>query len=150
MKLLATLMLISSTALAAPGTPPPPTPTPPPPTSAPRPPGPPPTTSTTVSTITVDSIKPTLTKRNVFVIRGTHAATAKTGWKVETGYKINQETKAVEITLTAKTAGPTEAKPSPLQATVDITELANVVGKYDIYVVDGAAKELGRTTYEKK
>ncbi len=103
------------------------------------------------SRINVQSIKPTLTARNVFVIRGMHNNGVRGGWTVETSYAIDQTAKAVQITLAAwapKTAAVTKNL-DPVEATVDVKELAGASGKYDIVVVDRAGKELGRTTYGK-
>ncbi len=103
------------------------------------------------SRINVQSIKPTLTARNVFVIRGMHNNGVRGGWTLETSYAVSEANKAVQITLAAwapKSAAVTKNL-DPVEAKVEVKELASATGKYDVIVVDRAGKELGRTTYGK-
>lgn len=109
------------------------------------------------SKINVQSIKPTLSARNVYVIRGMHNNGVRGGWTVETSYAINKDTKAVQITLAAHAPKGSVATRNleKLEAKVDIKELAGAAysgapGKYDVIVVDREGKELARTVYEVK
>lgn len=109
------------------------------------------------SKILVQSIKPTLSARNVFVIKGMHANGVAGDWTLETSYKIDDASKAVQITLAAH--APADARTvrnvPRLETTVDIKELAGPAysgkpGKFDVVVVDRGGKELARTVYEIK
>lgn len=107
------------------------------------------------SRIVVQSIKPTLSARNVYVIRGTHAHGVRGGWTVETSYKLGDN--AVQITLAAHAPKGSVATRNiePVEAKVEIAELVGPAysgkpGKYDVIVVDRAGKELARTVYEIK
>jgi hypothetical protein len=104
------------------------------------------------SKITVQTIKPTLTARNVFAIRGVHSNGVRGGWTLETSYAFNDQTRVAQITLAASAPGdsPTTRNTEPVQATVEIKELSDASGKYDVIVVDQSGKELARTVYEKK
>jgi hypothetical protein len=109
------------------------------------------------SRINVQSIKPTLSGRNVYVIKGMHNNGVRGGWTVETGYQINDTTKVVQITLAAHAPKGTVTTRNlePVEAKVDIKELAGPAysgkpGKFDVIVVDREGKELARTVYEVK
>jgi hypothetical protein len=133
-----------------------------------KPPGPPPTTTKPPaqppvqpeaptgkiwSKINVESIKPTLTARNVFVIRGMHNNGVRGGWTVESSYVMNKDTSVIQISLAASApAGSVATKNlEKVEAKVEINELAgNAVGKFDVVVVDHDGKELARTVYDRK
>ena len=125
-----------------------------------QPPGPPPSSVSaekTWSKIVVQSIKPTLAGRHVYVIKGTHTNGIRGGWTLETSYEINDSTKVVQITLAAHAPKGSVATRNmePVQARVEITELAGPAfsgkpGKFDVIVVDRDGKELARTVYEIK
>lgn len=142
-------LFVASPAYADGVSPPPATPAPSPTPSAPSPVKPP---TTMWSKITVDWIKPTLTARNVYVIQGSHANEVSGGWNVQTAYAINKDTKVVQITVSASAPAGSRTKRNTerLRATVDVKELAGVVGKFDVVVVDRDGAELARTIYEKR
>ena len=125
-----------------------------------QPPGPPPSSATTEKTwskIVVQSIKPTLAGRHVYVIKGTHINGIRGGWTLETSYTIDDSTKVIQITLAAHAPkGSTATRNTePVQARVEIVELAGPAysgkpGKFDVVVVDRDGKELARTVYDIK
>ncbi len=109
------------------------------------------------SRINVSSIKPTLSARNVFAIRGMHNNGVRGGWTLETSYVIDQTTKAVQITIAAHApkGSAVTRNLDPVDTKVEIKELAGPAysgapGKYDVIVVDRDGKELARTVYEVK
>jgi hypothetical protein len=121
-------------------------------------PGPPPSQSTKMwSKLIVQSIKPTLSARNVYVIRGMHANGVRGGWALDSSYAIDAGTKAVQIKLAASApqgAQTTRDVPT-FETKLEIKELAGPAysgapGKYDVIVVDRDGKELARTVYEVK
>lgn len=123
--------------------------------AAQTPPGPPPSTSTEKmwSKITVQSIKPTLSARNVYAIKGFHANGVSGGWTLESSYQINGN--AVQITLAAHAPKGmrTTRHMETIDAKVEIKELTGPAysgkpGRYDVIVVDHDGKELARTIYE--
>lgn len=127
------------------------------PVPAPPAPAAPASTEQQWSKISVQSIKPTLSARNSYVIRGMHNNGVRGGWTVETSYAINQDTKTVQITVAAHAPKGAVATRdlAPLEAKVEIKELAGAQysgarGKYDVLVVDRDGKELTRTLYEVK
>jgi hypothetical protein len=128
-------------------------------TSAAQPPGPPPSTAAekTWSKINVQSIKPTLSARNVYVIKGMHNNGVRGGWTVETSYQISEATKVVQITLAAHAPKGSVATKNlePIEAKVEIKELAGPAysgkpGKLEVVVVGHDGTELARTTYDVK
>jgi hypothetical protein len=128
--------------------------------AAQTPPGPPPVTATTEkmwSRINVQSFKPTLSARNVYVIRGMHNNGVRGGWTVETSYEISDATKVIQITLAAHAPKGNVATRNlePVEAKVEIKELAGPAysgkpGKFDVVVIGHDGKELARTTYDHK
>ena len=109
------------------------------------------------SKINIESIKPTLSGRNVYVIRGMHNNGVRGGWTLETSYAINKDTKVVQITVAAHApkGSVTTKNLEKLEAKVTIAELtgpaySGAPGKYDVIVADRDGKELARTVYEVK
>jgi hypothetical protein len=109
------------------------------------------------SKINVQSVKPTLSARNVYVIKGEHVNGVTGGWTLETSYAINKDTKVVQITLAAHApkGSVTNRNLEKMEAKVDIKELvgpaySGAKGKYDVVVADRTGKELARTVYEIK
>ncbi|HEU0032262.1 MAG TPA: hypothetical protein VFQ53_16640 [Kofleriaceae bacterium] len=109
------------------------------------------------SRIVVQSVKPTLSARNIYVIKGVHNNGVRGGWTVETAYRIDDAAKVVQITVAAHAPAGSVAtrNPEPIEAKVEIQELAGPAysgkpGKYDVIVVDHDGKELARTVYEIK
>ncbi|MDQ3365645.1 MAG: hypothetical protein M3680_09470 [Myxococcota bacterium] len=135
---------------------------PPPPPSGPTGPAAPntptaPTTEKMWSRININAIKPTLSARNVYALRGMHSNGVRGGWTMETSYLINDATKTIQITVAAHApkGSRTTRNLDPVDVKVDITELAGAAysgapGKYDVIVVDRDGKELVRTVYEIK
>ena len=125
-----------------------------------QPPGPPPSSASaekTWSKIVVQSIKPTLAARNVYVIKGMHTHGIRGGWTLETSYAIDDRTRVIQITLAAHAPKSSVATRNmePVQARVEIAELAGPAysgkpGKFDVVVVDRDGRELARTVYEIK
>lgn len=152
--LLLSLAIPLTSAAQAPAGPPPSRP----PSTLPGKPAPPPASAERAwSKITVQSIRPTMSARNVFVIKGFHANAVAGGWTVESSYQLSDATKVVQITLAAhaaKDAGHTRHQ-EKVDHQVDIKELAGPAysgkpGKFDVVVVDRDGKELARTIYEVK
>jgi hypothetical protein len=117
------------------------------------PPGPPPTRMW--SKLSVQSIKPTLSARNVYVIRGIHQHGVRGGWTIDTSYAISAATKVVQIKLAASAPhGMATTRDIPVFETkVEIAELkgpeySGAPGKFDVVVVDRDGKELARTIYD--
>jgi hypothetical protein len=109
------------------------------------------------SRIKVESIKPTLSARNAYVMRGFHNNGVRGGWTVETSYQINDATKVVQITLAAHApkGSATTRHIDKLEGKVEIKELAGPAysgkpGKWDVVVVGHDGNELARTVYEVK
>ncbi|MDQ3336447.1 MAG: hypothetical protein M4D80_14865 [Myxococcota bacterium] len=125
-----------------------------------QPPGPPPSSASiekTWSKIVVQSIKPTLSGRHVYVIKGMHNNGIRGGWTMETSYQLDDSTKVVQITLAAHAPKGSVATRNmePVEARIEIKELAGPAysgkpGKFDVVVVDRDGKELARTVYEIK
>jgi hypothetical protein len=125
-----------------------------------QPPGPPPSsvsTEKTWSKIVVQSIKPTLAGRHVYVIKGMHNNGIRGGWTLETGYQIDDTAKVVQITLSAHAPKGSVATRNmeAVEARIEIKELAGPAysgkpGKFDVIVVDRDGRELARTVYEIK
>ncbi|CAN5669767.1 hypothetical protein BH11MYX1_BH11MYX1_03210 [soil metagenome] len=112
------------------------------------------TTEMMWSRINVSSIKPTLSARNVYAIRGMHNNGVSGGWTIETSYAIDQTTKVVRITLAAHAPKGSRVTRNldPVETKVEIKELAGPAysgapGNYDVVVVDRDGTELARTVY---
>jgi hypothetical protein len=109
------------------------------------------------SRINVSSIKPTLSARNVYVIKGMHNNGVRGGWTLETSYQISDATKVIQITVAAHApkGSAVTRNLDPVDTRVEIKELAGPAysgkpGKWEVVVVGHEGNELARMVYEVK